>query len=289
MAFIFKINILFWPVLLLAYLFADIKQVVFMYCMAFLHEMGHLFSAKKLGYKIKNITVLPFGITVKLKNMLFDDWKEEILVAASGPFVNVILALFFYIIKKSYQLDLDFYIIANLCMAIINLVPIMPMDGGRIFTGFLSSKLGEARAFKFSMSLSKVLIYIMLILGVVFLRKTGYNFSIATICMFLFCNMFFEQGKYNMNIMKQIINRLKITDSFMIKTKYFLTDGETKAINVLKYFSTGKLCVIGVLNKNMTIVGNLTENEIINAMIEKDCNIKLIDIYQLSKEARERR
>lgn len=126
---------------------------------AVLHELGHSFVAAGAGYRLKKITLMPFGAVVsgKLDGMKL---KDEIKIALAGPFINLAVGLLFvaswWIYPESYAFT-DLAAEANFSMAIVNLLPIFPLDGGRVFSASLSLLMGDDKAF-----------FICRIIGVVF-------------------------------------------------------------------------------------------------------------------------
>lgn len=98
------------------------------------HECAHAFAAYKLGYKLNAIVLMPFGAVIDgdLKGISF---KDEIYVALCGPLCNLITAIFFVALwwfePTMYAFtDAAFY--SSLSIALVNLLPAYPLDGGRI-------------------------------------------------------------------------------------------------------------------------------------------------------------
>ena len=116
---------------------------------AVLHELGHSFVAAGAGYKLNKITLMPFGAVVsgKLNGMKL---KDEIKIAVAGPLINLAVGLLFvaswWIYPESYAFT-DVAASANFSMALINLLPVFPLDGGRILSASLSLLIGDDKAY----------------------------------------------------------------------------------------------------------------------------------------------
>ncbi len=99
------------------------------------HECAHAFAAAKLGYKLNAIVLMPFGAIIDgdLRGISF---KDEIYVALCGPLCNLVTAAFFvalwWLAPTLYPFT-DTACYTSLAIALINLLPAYPLDGGRIF------------------------------------------------------------------------------------------------------------------------------------------------------------
>ncbi|HSN49140.1 MAG TPA: site-2 protease family protein [Flavobacterium sp.] len=161
---------IFWSVLFILCIFITV----------FLHELGHALTAKKFGIKTKDITFLPIGGVARLERMP-EKPSEELMVALAGPFVNIVLAFITSVFitlpqtpEEMYALlangvnannfFLNFYLV-NIVLAIFNLIPAFPMDGGRVLRAMLSYKLERHRATKIAARIGQGLAIGFVILG----------------------------------------------------------------------------------------------------------------------------
>ncbi len=122
-----------------------------------LHELGHALMARWYGIETADITLYPIGGVARLERMPKAP-GAELLIALAGPAVNVALALLFggmMAIRSFWSLSvsegpgvmlLSNLLIINLGLALFNMVPAFPMDGGRVLRALLSGWLGRRRA-----------------------------------------------------------------------------------------------------------------------------------------------
>jgi len=105
-----------------------------------LHELAHLFVATKRGYSLKIIRLDMFGLAVELKENIDD--RDAFAINVAGPVLNILLSIIcmalYWLIPISF-LYLNTFCIANIGLAIFNLLPIYPLDGGKIFRGLIHS------------------------------------------------------------------------------------------------------------------------------------------------------
>lgn len=125
-----------------------------------LHEFGHVFAARRYGIRTPDVTLLPIGGVASLERMP-EKPSQEIVVALAGPAVNVVIAILLALIlgaridpTRIAELQQartgDGLLVqlagANVALALFNLIPAFPMDGGRVLRAALASRLGYTRA-----------------------------------------------------------------------------------------------------------------------------------------------
>ena len=114
-----------------------------------LHEIAHASVAKRLGYVLNEFRLMPYGCA------LYGEFEwakpsDEIRIAIAGPLCNLVLAVLctaiWWLIPQSYPYTATF-VTANVSLLFVNLLPVYPLDGGRIALGLLSKKLTRAKAY----------------------------------------------------------------------------------------------------------------------------------------------
>ena len=140
--------------------------VLLLFLCVTLHELGHSLVAQRFGIPVREITLLPLGgISQISKNP--DTPMHDLLIAAAGPLVNVVIALVLALVlgaqsslgrltptgilqgnlnEPSFTNLLVWLTAANFTLAVFNLIPAFPLDGGRIFRALLAMPLGYPRA-----------------------------------------------------------------------------------------------------------------------------------------------
>ena len=135
---------------------------------AVVHELGHSLVATSSGYKLNKITLMPFGAVVS-GNIDGLKLNDEIKIALAGPFVNLAIGLLFvaswWIYPESYAFT-DVVAEANFSMALVNFLPIFPLDGGRVLSAVLAQNFGKKKS------------------GII-CKITGAVFSILLFCAFI--------------------------------------------------------------------------------------------------------
>lgn len=116
-----------------------------------LHELGHAVVARRHGLRTHSITLFVFGGVARLERDP-EDGRTELRMAVAGPLVSLALAGLFYVlavlpfVSPAFEAVASYLALVNLMLAVFNLVPAFPMDGGRLLRGALWGPLGKARA-----------------------------------------------------------------------------------------------------------------------------------------------
>lgn len=143
--------------------------IAFFVCVV-LHELGHSFTARRFGVGVRRILLMPIGGMAEFDSIPKEPGRE-LLITLAGPAVNfaiaAVLACFVPFPSGSplgdARFTVDFRGIAqlllqwNLLMGCFNLVPIFPMDGGRILRALLATRLSYLRATQVAALVGKVL------------------------------------------------------------------------------------------------------------------------------------
>jgi stage IV sporulation protein FB len=163
-----RIHLLFWLVIGLSVAAGFFIETLTLFVIVVIHEMGHVAVARELGWQVTEIQLLPFGGVAHMEDALIAEPLDEIVVALAGPFMNVTLA---FLSLLFWQLDLwseawtRFFVTSNFLIAGFNLLPIWPLDGGRILQAILAYRLPYRTAALLSIGASTSLSAVLLGLG----------------------------------------------------------------------------------------------------------------------------
>lgn len=183
---------------------------------AIIHELGHLLAGLILGMEPEKIEIMPFGVSISFK-ILTEDYNskvkngnklelKKIFVAFAGPITNFLMIL----ITRCLTIDFEKSLLicyANLLIMLFNLLPIYPLDGGRILRSVLYIFIGKRKAEKYTNLISKIVVSIITAISSILILYLK-NIAIFLMVVFLWYLIITEDIKYNkrMQIFKKFDN-----------------------------------------------------------------------------------
>ena len=165
----FRIDLKIFLFLILFYVTKQIEIYTMIMFFAIIHELGHMVVGLLMGMKPEKLEIMAYGVSVSFKLMPKDYNRKikrgnqlelkKILVALAGPITN------FMIIAIVLQMNMNLVstlmiLYSNLVLILFNLLPIYPLDGGRLIKGILHIFLGKMKAEKYTNYISFVTLMI---------------------------------------------------------------------------------------------------------------------------------
>ncbi len=215
--------------LLLIFLAAGLKSLVLIMGIFFIvtmHELCHALVARHFGIEAREITLLPIGGLASMAK-LPEKPSHEFFISLAGPLFNlVMIALFFFPMRllvgdeslfhsfsvASWPLTFAQIYWTNLALALFNLIPAFPMDGGRIMRALLARGMGHQKATRIAVNFGHVFAIIFGSIGIVQM-----NLLLIAIALFIYIAASSEELQEGM---RETLKKIRIRD---ILTREFLT------------------------------------------------------------------
>ena len=257
------------------------SSVVFMillFLCVLAHEFGHVFTARAFGVATPDVTLLPIGGVARLERIP-EEPGQEFLIAIAGPLVNVAIALLLLVFAgadlsanklaavESAQVSMiDRLASVNLFLAVFNLIPAFPMDGGRILRSLLAIKLGFTRATSIAATIGQ---WFAFLLG--FLGLFG-NPILIFIAIFVYLA---ASGEAHVAAVRAMSRGVPVTAAMMTQYAALAPDNSLNdAIETLLRTSQNEFPVV----ETGRLVGVLTRSDMIKALKERGPDAQVADV-----------
>lgn len=201
------------------------------------HELAHLAAAKAARVEISEIRLMPFGGSARIENPYRLSPEQLIAVAAAGPAMNLGLALLIAALAQWSILRPDqaaALVQPNLMLMLFNLLPVLPLDGGRILYALLSRPLGEPRALKLGLWLGRALAAALLGLALASgLRHGRWNLTLILAAVFILSSERDERSALINSRARRLEETLE-SDAVPRPARIYQLDARTSAVQALR-------------------------------------------------------
>jgi Zn-dependent protease/CBS domain-containing protein len=243
--------------------------VMLVFASVIFHELSHSIVARHYGIKVEDITLLPIGGVARIGETP-EKPIQEIVIAAAGPAASLFLAFMLWFIADIFgtgitltDMSIKGGILAeltavNFILAIFNLLPAFPMDGGRILRGFIALYLSPYQATKIAVGIGQVFAIAMFFLGIL----SG-NFFMILIALFVYLGA--ETEERQMGIMVALGSAT--AENAMITELHTLSPDQTVADAAIR-FCTGFQSDFPVMD-DRRLIGLVTREAIVETLHQK--------------------
>ena len=237
-----------------------------------LHELSHSLMARRYGINTRGITLLPIGGVADLERMP-EDPRQELAVSLAGHLMNIAIAFVLWIfLSVSGAMNLEpsnfqeinhsnFLLIlmfANIMLAVFNLLPAFPMDGGRVFRSLLALKMSRDDATYVAMNIGKVFAFFIALWGIYA------NPFLIFIAIFIYIG---AQREYEMVKYSSVLSGYTVKDVLMHEyTPLHPDDPIKRAVDILLDGPEQRF----IVTEEGQVKGILTRNDIIQGLMEYD-------------------
>ena len=279
-----RISKLFVPYIILLMILGFKGELIIAFVFVFIHELVHYLTARILGFSGFDIEILPIGAVLKVKDLEEASPKEDLIISVSGPLLNLLLAVIFYVLFTVFNRS-SLYLIynSNLALGIFNLIPAFPLDGGRVLRDILSIKTIYRKANEISIRVSIVLGSVFMFLYFVSVFDNKSNFNLGLISIFILISSIKEKERIVYLIMGYIIKKkYRFIKRGYIENKSISIFCEKDLLSVLGIIDKNKYNLFTILDEDMKVLDILYEEEIIEA-IKTYGNISLSEYIDVKK------
>ncbi|ELZ70824.1 CBS domain-containing protein [Haloferax volcanii] len=219
-----------------------------------LHEFGHSLVAMRYGYEIESITLWLFGGVARFKEIP-EDWKQEFTIAVAGPVVSVAIGVVSYagflLLPESQapaQFVLGYLALVNVSLAVFNMLPGFPMDGGRVLRALLARNRPHAKATQMAAEVGKVFAFLLGLFGLFF------NLFLVALAFFIYMG---ASGEAQQTVLKATFQDVVVRDIMTGRENLDVVDEKTSVAELLERMFVERHTGYPVL-RNGDLVGMVT-------------------------------
>lgn len=201
-----KFNIDIFICLLIAIVTKNIEKYAVFMLFIIIHEMAHLVTGIVLGVKPKRIDVYALGLSLEFYSFGHITYKNlrRILIYIAGPLINFAIAIVLIILNDKTYLDI---IYINLILGFFNLLPIYPMDGGRILKQLLTIVKGEKASKIITNKVSNIAVAVITVCYSILILYV-HNFAIFMVIIYLWIILIKENKNLKLQLkMYEVLER----------------------------------------------------------------------------------
>ena len=214
------------------------------------HEASHAIAARNLAASVAKLTVYPFGAVMRL-DATFSDTKTEGIVAAAGPLGSLTLAALLKLFATAFPGSdlLSRLSGTNLAIALLNLLPAYPLDGGRILRAVLRRFVREHTAKTLLFTFTVMLSLGMIVAGVYLVLHGVYAWTLFALAPFFIASALAEQRVPDAGILARVMDRTATLKSGVAQKAQIAVIGERASVGeALAALSGSRYTILRVLH-----------------------------------------
>lgn len=260
---LFGVSIRFHPlfsiVILLSILAGYFIETATLFGIVLIHELGHVMAAKNFGWRVKEIQLLPFGGVAVVDEMASVPAWQEIIVTLSGPLQNGMMMVAALVLQSTGVISGEwsaYFIQANMYVALFNLLPILPLDGGKIMQCVLSFWLPYQKVIVFSCVASLILSILLLLAAAFHTLYGGFQLNLFMIGLFLFYSNWYAYKGMSYHFMRFLIHRGDTYHRLVRQgtlAQPIVVDGRRKVTEIVRLFMREKYHLVYVMDERGAI------------------------------------
>ncbi len=275
----FRFNIFFLGLCVIYTVLGMGLEILIIVASVLIHEIAHTIMGVVLGIKVAEIELLPFGGQAKLEDFTGLDPGKEIYVALAGPLISLSMAASFYFLDLVGKYDYGSYILKiNLLLGLFNLLPALPLDGGRILRSLLSPVKGFRQATSISANLGKVLAVAIAGYGGYLIYTASYGVNFILIGVLLYWAAYREKNLLMFAFMRYLVNKKgELAGKGFMAGEQIVSKQDTLIKEILHTSRPMSYMLIFVVDDNDNVISIKSEAELIEALLQKGPKTTLAD------------
>ncbi|AFQ46011.1 M50 family metallopeptidase [Desulfosporosinus meridiei] len=271
-----RIHPTFLVVLVLYGVLGLLAQALLIFALVVGHELAHLLVAKAYGFKVEGLELFPFGGAAYCDGLFEGRKVEESLMALAGPAFNLVLLFGAQALRWNGlwwgELSEEF-IRYNLWLAAFNLIPVLPLDGGRVIRALFVESFGYVRTTKFLAEAGRWLGVSFALYGIV-LGVQG-KFSEGPLSLLILGGFFWFAGSKEISsahitFLRQLTRKKEeLLKKGLMRSHWLTVQKDTPLVRIVEEFTPDRYAMVNLSNEKAGMEKILTETDIVEGMLRE--------------------
>ncbi|MEW6275624.1 MAG: M50 family metallopeptidase [Bacillota bacterium] len=266
------VNVFFLGLLGLFFVAGVMGKGLIAFAVVFCHELAHAAVARRLAVPVTDVELLPFGGVTRMGGEMILDPAKESYIAVAGPASNLLMAAAGLALKNHglWHDELGpFFLQCNLLIAAFNLLPALPLDGGRVYRAHLAAKIGIRDATYRAAALGQVWAALVVLFGSfgLFFRFSGLDILFTGL--FLFYAATREKGAAPYLFVRHLTRKKgELAKAGVLPAETFVVMENLTLGEIIRPFLPQRFHLVLVLDRQLRYKGMLTEAQVIDGLLE---------------------
>lgn len=270
---VFRLHPLFVLMLILSVFAGYFVEMITLFAIVLIHELGHVAAARSFGWHVRMVQLLPFGGVAEVDGPGAVPAREELLVALAGPLQNIwmiVLSMIMTGLGIGAPEWWSYFAEANWIIALFNLMPVLPLDGGKVLLAAVSYVMSYHRALVFCSWLSLVLSSLLVVGAIYPAFDGGVQLNLLLVGLFLAVSNWYGHQHIPFRFVRFLMGRESRGQDWVRTGSIaspIITHGAHSIWPVMQLFMREKYHLIYVLNEKGDIGRVIPEQRLIDTYL----------------------
>jgi len=272
-----RIHPAFWLALFIAVSMGLIREYLLILAVVTLHEMTHVLVGLIFNLRLRELIITPLGEAAVLKGLERKPPWVRAIVILSGPLMNLMIGIIGFrlfnvtdIIMPETGFGLGYFFAANLALGVFNLLPALPLDGGRFWQLAMGNILGVARANRLICGTSRVVAFLLIFLGLIQVILYPFNLSLYCVGVYIIKNLPKEKIKLSFEFFSYFSASRRAVQR-VVPIKFFEAAPSMEIESLIDCLRWDSFTVFHVYIEDSAIV-SITEKELMSYVRDRGLN-----------------
>ncbi len=265
----------------------SLRQWAVVFASLLVHEVSHAVVAAGFGLTVSELRITPIGAAVSVNDAIELRAEAEAAVAMAGPMTSLVLAGAGYILLVYGKPDIEgaeFFVGANIVLALLNLLPAFPLDGGRVARALLAERMGMAGATRAVVNVSRWIGGLAVAAGAVGAATGALSPLVAAMGVLIWVEAGREARSAPYSAMRSAVRkRAGFTQKGFAPAALIAASPDARAGEVLNRLSGQHFALITVVGPDGREVGCLSEIELMDGVCARGPGVDLGTLVRGSK------